>query len=100
MARTRSRGSAGSGRFGSRNKAHPMGAVEFFTRPEQHLVWQVLGFIVRARAELFMVTTLMVVFVQLQAWVTPTPDDTAPPEAAPVMVDESPPMFEPPTSHY
>jgi hypothetical protein len=37
------------------------------------------------------------VFVQLQTWVTPTPDDTGtPPQAAPVMVDESPPMLEPP----
>ena len=35
-------------------------------------------------------------FVQLQTWVTPTPDDTGlPPDAVPVMVDE-PPMFEPP----
>ena len=97
MARTRSRGSARPGRSG-RNKAHPLGAVEFFTRPEQHIAWRVLGFLVRARAELFMAMSLVVVFVQLQVWVTPTPDETAPPpEAAPVVpVDESPPMFGPP----
>jgi hypothetical protein len=75
-----------------------MGAVEFFTRPEQHIAWRVLGFLVRARAEIFMFTTLVVVFVQVQAWVTPPPpDETAPPpEAAPVTGDESPPMFGPP----
>ncbi len=68
MARTRSRGSARSGRSGRTNKAHALTpTVEFFTRPEQHIAWQVLGFLVRARAEIFMVTTLVVVFVQLQA---------------------------------
>jgi hypothetical protein len=71
--------------------------VEFFTRPEQHFFWRVLGFIVRARAELFLATTLLVVFVQLQAWLTPVPEDEtiAPPQAAPVMTDE-PPWLEPP----
>ena len=83
MAPTRSRGRARSGRTGGHNKAHPLGAVEFFTRPEQHIVWQVLGFLVRARAELFIATTLVVVFIVVQAWVTPTPDD-------------EPSMFEPP----
>jgi hypothetical protein len=75
-----------------------LGAIEFFTRPEQHIAWRVLGFLVRARAEIFMVTTLVVVFVQLQAWVTPAPEDETivPPEAAPVTGDESPPMFGPP----
>jgi hypothetical protein len=97
MARTRSRGSARSGRSGRTNKAHALTpTVEFFTRPEQHLFWRVLGFLVRARAELFIATTLLVVFVQLQAWLAPTPGDTgAPPQAAPVMVDE-PPWLEPP----
>jgi hypothetical protein len=99
MARTRSRGSARSGRLGSRNKAHPLSeATDFFARPEQHLAWRVLGFIVRARAELFIITTLLVVFVQLQAWMTPSPEDNTgpPPEAAPVAGDETPPLLEPP----
>jgi hypothetical protein len=71
--------------------------VEFFTRPEQHIFWRVLGFLVRARAELFLATTLLVVFVQLQAWLTPAPEDEtiAPPQAAPVTVDE-PPLLESP----
>ena len=64
MARTRSRGGARSGRSGRTNKAHALTpAIEFFTQPEQHIVWRALGFIVRARAELFIVTTLLVVFV-------------------------------------
>jgi hypothetical protein len=93
MARTRSRGSARSGRSGRTNKAHALTpAVEFFVRPEQHLFWRILGFIVRARAELFIATTLLVVFVQLQTWVTPTPDDTG---TSPALVDESPPLLEP-----
>jgi hypothetical protein len=97
MARTRSRGSARPGRSGSANKAHALTpTVEFFTRPEQHIFWRVLGFLVRARAELFIITALLVVFVQLQAWFTPTPVDTGlPPEAAPAIVDE-PPWLEPP----
>jgi hypothetical protein len=97
MARTRSRGSARSGRSGRTNKAHALTpTVEFFTRPEQHIFWRVLGFLVRARAEIIIATTLLVVFVQLQAWLTPTPEDTGtPPQAAPVMVDE-PPWLEPP----
>ena len=93
MARTRSRGGARSGRSGRTNKAHALTpTVEFFTRPERHLFWRVLGFIVRARAELFLVTTLVIVFVQVQTWVTPTPDDTG---TAPALVDESPPLLEP-----
>ncbi|TQM46137.1 hypothetical protein [Pseudonocardia cypriaca] len=97
MARTRSRGSARPGRSGRTNKAHALTpAIEFFTQPERHLAWRVLGFLVRARAEIIIATTLLVVFVQLQAWLTPTPEDTGtPPEAAPVMVDE-PPWLEPP----
>jgi hypothetical protein len=90
MARTRSRGGTRSGRT---NKSHALTpAVEFFARPEQHLFWRVLGFIVRARAELFLAATLVVVFVQVQTWVTPTPDDTG---TSPALVDESPPLLEP-----
>jgi hypothetical protein len=97
MARTRSRGGARSGRSGRTNKAHALTpAIEFFTRPEQHLSWRVLGFLVRARAEILVATTLLVVFVQLQAWFTPTPDDeTTVPPTAPVTADE-PPWLEPP----
>ena len=76
MARTRSRGGARSGRSGRTNKAHALTpTVEFFTQPQRHLAWRVLGFIVRARAELFVATTLLVVFVQLQTWVTPLLDE-------------------------
>lgn len=46
--RTRARG-ASRGRKGRRPQ---FGAIEFFTRPEQHIVWRVLGFLIRARAEL------------------------------------------------
>jgi hypothetical protein len=98
MARTRSRGGARSGRSGRINKAHALTpAIEFFTQPQRHLAWRVLGFLVRARAELFIATTLLVVFVQLQAWVTPTPEDeTTVPPTAPIAVNESPPLLEPP----
>jgi hypothetical protein len=97
MARTRSRGGARSGRSGRTNKAHALTpTVEFFTQPQRHLAWRVLGFLVRARAEIIVATTLLVVFVQLQAWLTPTPADTGtPPLAAPTVVDE-PPWLEPP----
>ncbi|TWF81866.1 hypothetical protein FHX44_117811 [Pseudonocardia hierapolitana] len=97
MARTRSRGSARSGRSGRTNKAHALTpAIEFFTQPERHLAWRVLGFLVRARAEIIIATTLLVVFVQLQAWVTPTPEDeTTVPPTAPVTGGE-PPWLEPP----
>jgi hypothetical protein len=82
MARTRSRGGARSGRSGRTNKAHALTpAIEFFTQPQRHLAWRVLGFLVRARAEIFIATTLLVVFVQLQTWVTPILDE--------------PPLFEP-----
>jgi hypothetical protein len=99
MARTRSRGGARSGRSGRTNKAHALTpAIEFFTQPQRHLTWRVLGFLVRARAEIIIATTLVVVFVQLQAWASTwmTPDDTGtPPQAAPGTGDE-PPLFEPP----
>jgi hypothetical protein len=98
MARTRSRGSARSGRSGRTNKAHALTpTVEFFTRPQQHLFWRVLGFLVRARAEIIIATTLLVVFVQLQVWLTPSPEDETivSPDATPVIADE-PPLLEPP----
>ena len=61
MARTRSssRSRLGFGRRSGRNTA--IGAVEFFTRPEQNIIWQVLGFIVRIRAELTVITVLTTV---------------------------------------
>jgi hypothetical protein len=80
MARTRSRRGARPGRSG-RNKS-PVGAIELFTRPQQHIAWRVLGFLVRARAELFIATTLVVVSIQLQAWVTPMLDDIGTPQHA------------------
>jgi hypothetical protein len=99
MARTRSRGGARSGRSGRTNKAHALTpAIEFFTQPQRHIAWRVLGFLVRARAEIIVATTLLVVFVQLQAWASTwtTLDDTGtPPQAAPATADE-PPLFEPP----
>jgi hypothetical protein len=102
MARTRTRGGARSGRSGRANKAHALTpAIEFFTRPEQHTVWRVLGFLVRARAELFIATLVVVVFLWLQAWVAtwmaPAPEDTPPvaETGAPTPLDEQPLMFGP-----
>ncbi|GAA3043343.1 hypothetical protein GCM10010464_04350 [Pseudonocardia yunnanensis] len=78
MARTRThgrtRGRLGFGRRSGRTTPG-MGAVEFFTRPEQNVVLQVLGFIVRIRAELLVATIIVVVFVQLRDLFTP--DDPA-----------------------
>ncbi|GAA1181001.1 hypothetical protein [Pseudonocardia alaniniphila] len=68
MARTRqghTRGRLGFGRRSGRTTP-AMGAVEFFTRPEQNIIWQVLGFIVRARAELTVLTVLVVASVVLR----------------------------------
>src|SRR3954464_1936939 len=66
MARSSVRGGA---RSAQRQRSHrgrkgQSGAIEFFTRPEQHIVWRVLGFLIRARAELGLtVVTLTVWFV-------------------------------------
>jgi hypothetical protein len=64
MARTRAHGRSGSrSRFGRRSGRNTAAvtAVEFFTRPEQNIVWQILGFLVRARAELTVITVLVTV---------------------------------------
>src|SRR5205814_1396088 len=66
MAGTRSRGRARSGRSGRTNKAHALTeAVEFLTQPEQNPALRVLAFLIRARAELFVITILL--------WSRPSP---------------------------
>jgi hypothetical protein len=65
MARTPTHGRRSRLGFGRRSgRTTPaLGAVEFFTRPEQNIIWQVLGFIVRVRAELTVLTVLVVASV-------------------------------------
>src|SRR4051812_8256782 len=57
------------------------GIIEIFTQPEQHIVWRVLGFIIRARAELVMITVIVTAWLWTRAMLAPaTPEQ-------PVMTD-------------
>jgi hypothetical protein len=61
MAHTRSNGRV-RGRSGIRTSPRT-GAVEIFTRPEQHWFWRILGAVVRFRAELATVTVVVAVYL-------------------------------------
>jgi hypothetical protein len=61
MAHTRSNGRV-RGRSAIRTSPRT-GAVEIFTRPEQHWFWRILGAIVRFRAELTTVTVVVAVYL-------------------------------------
>jgi hypothetical protein len=92
MARsTRSRtgsGARNSGRKGRRSATG--GPIEFFTRPEQHIVWRVLGIAVRARAELALVAVLVTAWLWTRALLAPPPPPEQLPEQS-VMTDPAAP---------
>src|SRR3954464_9265934 len=62
MARSSVRGGARGAQRSRRGRKGQSGAIEFFTRPEQHIVWRVLGFLIRARAELTITTVVLTVW--------------------------------------
>src|SRR6478672_3503531 len=66
MARSASGRSRGRGR-----PTTPGWGWEMFTRPEQSRFWLVIGFVVRRRAELTLITVGWLVFDQLETQVTP-----------------------------
>src|SRR5207249_214966 len=67
MARARNfRGNSRSGRFGRRT-----GVVEIITHPEANPVLQVLGLIVRLRAELATLTVVLTAYFILRARIGP-----------------------------
>jgi hypothetical protein len=66
MARTTRARRPRSGRSSRTRTSARTGVVEIFTRPETHLLWRVLGFIVRLRAELTVITVL--VAARFWAW--------------------------------
>src|SRR5437660_766056 len=60
------------GRVGRRGRTSTPGwGWEMFTRPEQSRFWLIVGFVVRRRAELTVITVGWLVFVQLDSEVTP-----------------------------
>src|SRR6476660_9074388 len=60
------------GRVGRRGRTSTPGwGWEMFTRPEQSRLWLVVGFVVRRRAELTVITVGWLVFDQLDSNVTP-----------------------------
>jgi hypothetical protein len=62
MARSSVRGGARGAQRSRRGRKGQSGAIEFFTRPEQHIVWRVLGFLIRARAELTITAVVLTVW--------------------------------------
>jgi hypothetical protein len=73
MARSASGRARGrSGRSGLRGRSQSPGwGWEFLVRPEHNRFWLVVGFVVRRRAELTVITVSWLVFVQLESHVTP-----------------------------
>src|SRR6478672_8045830 len=60
------------GRSGPRGRSNTPGwGWEFLARPEHNRFWLVVGFVVRRRAELTVITVCWLVFVQLDSHVTP-----------------------------
>ena len=60
------------GRSGSRGRSQSPGwGWEFLVRPEHNRFWLVVGFVVRRRAELIVITVTWLVFVQLESHVSP-----------------------------
>src|SRR6478672_8014101 len=60
------------GRSGPRGRSNTPGwGWEFLVRPEHNRFWLVVGFVVRRRAELTVITVTWLVFVQLESHVSP-----------------------------
>src|SRR3954449_4264067 len=60
------------GRVGRRGRTSTPGwGWEMFTRPEQSRMWLVIGFVVRRRAELTVITVVWLFFVELDSHVSP-----------------------------
>jgi len=60
------------GRSGPRGRSQSPGwGWEFLVRPEHNRFWLVVGFVVRRRAELTVITVTWLVFVQLESHVSP-----------------------------
>jgi hypothetical protein len=62
MTRSSVRPRARGASRGRKGRQPQFGAIEFFTRPEQHIVWRVLGLMIRARAELTGIAVVVTVW--------------------------------------
>ena len=86
MARTTS-----SRRNNSRSGHSGRGSIDigFLTRPEGNRFWLLLGFVLRRRAELTVITVGILVHAQLASWITawlmPAPAPDTPPEMLPLI---------------
>jgi hypothetical protein len=70
MART---SGTSSGRGGRSGRSAPSGLVGFWTRPERNRYLLMVGFLVRRRAELTVLTVGIIVFTTIRGWFTPQP---------------------------
>lgn len=60
MARSSARSTRSGARPGRSGRNPRHGVIEIFTRPEQHWFWRILGFIIRRRAELTVITATVI----------------------------------------